>query len=114
RAAEVKALDRCRQWQDMGADVEPLSAEATADLLGTDVYHKGWIDRRGGSVQPLSYTRGLARACLSAGVRVVPHTRVTKLCSAKGRWELSVKSGFRVRADRVVICTNAYTDDLWP
>ena len=52
------------QWQVAGADVESLGATEIADLIGTEHYDGGMLDRRGGSVQPLSYARGLATSCV--------------------------------------------------
>ncbi len=45
----------------------------TARLLGTSVYHGAWIDRRGGSLQPLDYARGLAAAASDRGARIFTH-----------------------------------------
>ncbi|GAB3684047.1 FAD-binding oxidoreductase [Salinisphaera aquimarina] len=114
KLAERKALERCRQWQALGADVAPLDADQMADLLGSPAYHAGWIDRRGGSIQPLSYTRGLARACLAAGVSLYGGTAVTALRADGARWQLPTAHGPGIRARRVVLCTNGYTGDLWP
>lgn len=114
KAAEAGALDRCRQWRALGADVAALSREEVAALLGTTRYHAGWIDRRGGSVQPLSYTRGLARAALGLGAAIATHTKASALESRSGRWVVATEAGPSVTAERVVVCTNAYTDGLWP
>jgi len=114
KPAEAGALARCAQWQALGANVQPLSSAEVAELLGSDVYHAGWIDRRGGSVQPLAYTRGLARACLAAGVSIHHATRVTALSQEAGRWRLTTAKGVSVHTDRVIVCTNGYTDDLLP
>lgn len=114
KTAEREALDRCRQWQAVGADVAALDSAEVADLLGTDAYYRGWLDRRGGSVQPLSYTRGLARACVDQGVRLFAATPVTALKQGDNEWRLDTAQGHRVRARRVVICTNGYSGDLWP
>lgn len=114
KSAEAEALERCRQWQALGADVAPLDADQMADLLGSSAYHAGWIDRRGGSIQPLSYTRGLARACLAAGVSLYSGTAVTALRADGAHWQLPTANGPSIRARRVVLCTNGYTGDLWP
>jgi glycine/D-amino acid oxidase-like deaminating enzyme len=53
---------RVAQWQKRGADVELLDRDTVRTLVGSPIYQGGWIDRRAGSVQPLSYARGLARA----------------------------------------------------
>ena len=43
---------------------EFLDKAATERHLGTAQYDAGWLDRRGGAIQPLAYARGLARAAL--------------------------------------------------
>lgn len=108
------AFDRCRQWKEAGADVAPLSRSEVAELLGSDQYHGGWIDRRAGSVQPLGYTRGLARAAMKNGAAIATDTRVTNLQRAGGAWHVSTTTGHRVTAQQVVVCANAYSKGIWP
>jgi glycine/D-amino acid oxidase-like deaminating enzyme len=105
---------RAEQWQRRGAPVVLLDRRGTAELVGTDVYHGGWLDRRGGPVQPLSLTRGLARAALAAGAAVHADTRVTRLERPSARWRVRTATGATIDAERVVLATNGYTDDLWP
>ncbi|HZD26729.1 MAG TPA: FAD-dependent oxidoreductase, partial [Alphaproteobacteria bacterium] len=79
-AAALPALRRrYEQWAGRGADVAWLSREEIAARLGSDRYHGGWIDRRGGGLQPLSYARGLARAAQAAGAAVHGQSPVTAL-----------------------------------
>jgi len=113
-AALATVQDRCRQWAELGADVAPLSKAEVADRLGTERYQGGWIDRRGGSVQPLSYTRGLAHACLGLGVRVSENTRAERIEASGDQWRVSTNRSVSVRAERVLVCTNAYSNALWP
>lgn len=114
KAAERAALDRCRQWRELHADVEALSEAEVADLLGSSAYYAGWIDRRGGSVQPLSYTRGLADAAMSMGARVAGQSRVSQIERDGTGWTLFTKGGGKISARRVLLCTNGYSDALWP
>jgi len=65
---------RVQQWQRRGAPVELLSRTQVAQLTGSTRYCGGLLDRRGGSVQPLSYVRGLARAVLRAGGHIFTHS----------------------------------------
>ena len=39
----------------------------------------GWLDQRGGAIQPLSFARGLAQAALGAGARIHGGTVATRL-----------------------------------
>lgn len=108
------ALDRCRQWKEAGADVAPLSRSEVAQVLGSDQYHGGWIDRRAGSVQPLSYTRGLARAAMKNGAEIATDTRVENIQRAGNAWHVSTATGHQITANQVVVCANAYSQGIWP
>lgn len=114
RRALDTVLDRARQWIDRGAPAAILSRDEVSARLGTDRFLGGWIDLRAGSIQPLNYTRGLLRAAQSVGASVHGKSRVVSLEKAAGRWTALTENGALVRADHVLIATNAYTDDLWP
>ena len=111
------ALDTCRrrveQWARRGAPVELLDRARIADELGTDTYLGGWLDRRGGQLQPLSYARGLARAAITKGARLHGRSPALKLERRGKAWRLETHGGV-VAADTVLLCTNGYTDGLWP
>ncbi|MFJ3463341.1 NAD(P)/FAD-dependent oxidoreductase [Achromobacter spanius] len=108
------AHGRAAQWARLGVDAQPLDRAQVARLIGADKYLGGWVDRRAGAVQPLSYARGLARAALNAGAMLHTDTPVTGLTRDGGKWTVSTARGPSVTADRVVMCTNAYGGDLWP
>jgi glycine/D-amino acid oxidase-like deaminating enzyme len=114
QAALQLAGRRTRDWQAQGVAARQLDRNETARLLGTDKYLGGWLDPRGGGVQPLSYAREMARAAQAAGVVIHTGTPVTQLTQANGKWQAATARGPRVTAERVVMCTNGYTDDLWP
>lgn len=115
RSALDTVRARCAQWRSRGADVAPLDAAEVAELIGSrrNAYLGGWIDCRGGAVQPLSYARGLARAALSRGAGVHGRSRATALERQGGRWRLRFADGVAAMADSVVLATNGYTDGLW-
>jgi glycine/D-amino acid oxidase-like deaminating enzyme len=100
---------RVRQWRARGADVEMLSEAQAARLTGSQRYFGGLIDRRGGTVQPLAYARGLARAALRAGVRLFTHSAATRIERAGGEWRIHTAGG-SVVCPQVVFATNAYSD----
>src|ERR1700759_4365856 len=69
---------RSAQWAKRGVEgARELSADDVGHLIGTDKYLGGWVDPRGGAIQPLAYARELARAALAAGGRVLGVGRVT-------------------------------------
>ncbi|RTL93025.1 FAD-binding oxidoreductase [Ancylobacter aquaticus] len=102
-----------RQWAARGADVVIAEGKEMARLTGTGFYPLGAHDRRGGQVNPLAYCRGLARAALAAGARLFTDTPATRLGRSAGGWEITTPGG-RVTAERVILATNGYSDDLWP
>lgn len=104
---------RHQQWLAQGAPVELLDAEATARAVGTRAYLGSLLDRRAGTIQPLAYARGLARAALQAGARLHAGSRVLHADDHNGHWRLQTPSG-TVQADWVIVASNAYTSNLWP
>jgi glycine/D-amino acid oxidase-like deaminating enzyme len=114
-AADIGVITRrAEQWQRRGAPVAVLDRDTVCELVGSPIYHGGWIDHRAGSVQPLSYSRGLARAVQKAGALVCGGSRVTALKSDGGRWKVTTGHGPTVSAEHVLLATNGYTDALWP
>ncbi|MGE0239606.1 MAG: NAD(P)/FAD-dependent oxidoreductase [Parvibaculaceae bacterium] len=104
---------RAGEWRKRGVEVRSLSAAETATLTGSDAYVGGILHPRGGRLHPLKLVRGLARAALARGAVICRHSPVLRLEREGGRHVLVTAQG-RVRADRVLLATNAYTDDLMP
>jgi glycine/D-amino acid oxidase-like deaminating enzyme len=113
-AGLAEVARRAEQWSAWGASTELLDRAGVARKLGTDSYLGGWIDRRGGAIQPLAFARGLARAALAAGARIHGGTAVTKLERRGERWHVETDRGVAVDAGRVLLATNGYTGDLVP
>lgn len=122
---------RARQWEARGAQVELLDRHQVGRRLGNEAFIGGWVDRRAGSVQPLSYVRGLARAAQAAGVTIYGGTQARRLEQRGDGWRIHTvagasnggadngsnsgpNSGPIVDAKQVVIATNGYSDALWP
>ncbi len=104
---------RAEEWRRLAAPVELLSRDEAADLIGSRSFHGGLLDHRAGTINPMGYARGLARAAQGAGAQIHTGVRVQALRREGTDWCLDTDRG-RVRAKRVVLGTNAYTDDLWP
>lgn len=113
------ARDTLRQRAEFlkarGYDVEFHDRYETSRLLGNDpTYYLGCcIDRHGGTLNPLAYVRGLARASIAAGASVFEHSRATQLTREGRRWRVTAAGG-SVVASHVALCMNAYGGDLWP
>ncbi len=104
---------RASQWQALGAPVDLLTPAQTAEMTGTPRFHGGLLDRRAGTINPMGYARGLARAARGAGARISTHTDVQRLRRENGHWLVHTDRG-TVRARNVVLATNAYSGTLWP
>lgn len=102
-----------RYLRDKGRPVEMYDQEAAAKAIGSSFYLGAYRDARGGSINPLAYVRGLAKAAIASGARIFEQTPVVQLKPDTAGWRLETPSGV-VRARMVLICTNAYSDDLWP
>ena len=110
-AAAIEAT--AEQCIRRGMPVTVLDRKAVQQATGTDRYVRAMLDRRGGDLQPLSYARGLARAALAAGAAIHGQTPATSLRREGGRWRIETPCAV-VRAEKILIATNGFTDDLWP
>lgn len=102
-----------KDWQNLGVPFEVLDRDAITRLSGTDTYRGGVIDPRGGSLQPLNFALGLADAAERHGARIFGLSPVQKISETERGHRLVTPEG-SVTAERVLICTNAYTDGFNP
>ncbi|GGE16184.1 oxidoreductase [Aureimonas endophytica] len=105
--------ERARQWQARGAPVELLDAAETARKVGTSAYAGALLDRRAGTIQPLAYARGLAKAAIAAGARIFTASPVAVARQENGLWRLETEGGGAVKARHVVLATDAYASRIW-
>ncbi len=110
-AALAQLARRAEQWWRRGIPIELLSRREVLQLTGSARYCGGLLDRRGGTVQPLAYLRGLAAAVLRAGGRIHTHSPALRLARDGGSWNIETAAG-SVSAPLVIIATDAYTDGV--
>jgi glycine/D-amino acid oxidase-like deaminating enzyme len=108
-------LPRATQWRARGVQTTLLDSAQAAAMVGTppSLYVGGWHDPRGGVLQPLSYARGLASAAMSEGAVIHAYSPARALRQEGQAWAIDLPGG-TLQADKVVLATNAFTDDLWP
>ena len=93
--------------------LELLNREQLQSELCSDLYLGGMLNRAGnGHCHVLNLCLGEAKAAESQGVRLFERSRVTKLI--QGDYPAVHTEHGVVRADHVVLCGNAYLDDLVP
>lgn len=114
QASHAAALQASvEQWRRRGAALEHWNAEQVAAATGTHRYAAATFDPRGGSVNPLALARGLAVAAIATGAQLYGDSRALRLEQARSGWRIETPKG-SVRADKVVLATDGYTDALWP
>jgi len=104
----------CRELtEDYGyRSVRMLDREELRAHVASDRYCGGLIDSASGHLDPLKYTRGLARAAEQAGARIFENTAAL---SRSGGASLQVQTPRGVlRCQHLVLCANAYVDGLAP
>lgn len=105
--------ERHRQGRALGAPLQLLDAAETARRTGSQAFHGALFDPRAGTIQPLGYVRGLARAAARAGARLHERSPVRSLTRDGDLWVVA-SGAHRLRARRLLVATNAYHLGLGP
>lgn len=103
--------DRFRQQAALGAPVKLLDAAETQQRTGSPVFHGALFDGRAGTINPLSYCRGLARAAEAAGARLCANTPAIGISRTGDGWKVATPGG-AVTARALLLATNAYHEPM--
>lgn len=95
------------QWQERGAPVKLLDREAAAKHTGSQLFKGALLDKRAGTVQPLAYAYGLAKAAHDAGAKIKTQSPVTSIKQDANGWKLETPKGI-VKARAVILATQGY------
>jgi glycine/D-amino acid oxidase-like deaminating enzyme len=112
-AGLADARRRQASLRERGFRTTWLEQDDVERLLGTRAYLGGWVLHNGGTVQPLALSFGLARAALAAGARIHADTSALALQRNGAGWRITTPEG-SLRAERVMLATNALSGALWP
>lgn len=113
-AKEAGLAGTVKDLQRRGYPVELLTGEDCRTMIGSPRYRMALYDPRGGSLNPLAYAQGLAKAAVEAGAQIFEATSVTKLGQISGKWTVSTSKG-ELSAEQVILATNAFTtSELFP
>jgi len=112
KAATMHYLeDRCEQMIRLGSASRMIDGNEARSISGSPVYcHGGILDPNAGTIQPLSYVRGLATAATESGAKIYQQSPLLELTRDGNRWLAETVAG-QVLADQVVLATNAYADN---
>ena len=94
-------------------ELEFWEADRAAAATGSTRYLGATFNPQGGSLNPLGLARGLAHAALKAGARLYQSSPVLALGPERAGWRARTPRA-ALRAERVLIATDGYTDHLWP
>ena len=98
---------RYEQQRALGAPVTLLDAGQAQDRTGTARVYGALHDARAGTIQPLAYARGLARAAAQHRARIFEHSPVTSVSRQDRSWRINTPQG-TVIARKILVATNAY------
>ncbi|MBU2962429.1 FAD-binding oxidoreductase [Citreicella sp. C3M06] len=99
--------ERHRQGNAAGAPLQLLDAAEAQARTGSRAVHGALFDPRAGTIQPLSYVRGLARAAQQAGATLHEASPVSSVVPDGSGWRITC-NGHRLRAGALLLASGAY------
>ena len=107
--ADLKS--RYEQLAAREAPVRLLDRSETTTRTGTNDFCGALHDARAGTIQPLAYCTGLARAAQEAGAKIHTNSPVLRVGRRGGDWVAETKGG-TVTGKALLVATNAYQAGL--
>lgn len=99
------------EYSRFGLTLDLLDKQELNIKTGTSAYVGGLYCPVAGAIQPLSYTRELARVVINNGAKVYTKSPVNKIVKTNQGWRVDTANG-QISCSKVLVCTNAYTGDL--
>ena len=91
-----------------------ISKNQIRDEIGSDAYHGALTDEISGGLHASKYVYGLATTVSNLGVLLCEHTDVLDIEKNDSNYFRLITSAGDVRAKKVIVATNGYTDRLVP
>lgn len=105
--AGLKDLEkRYAQQAERKAPVALLDAKDAFQATGSEQFFGALKDDRAGTIQPLAYAKGLARAASERGALIFENTPVQQV-KQSDHWIVETASG-SIKAPAMIVATNAY------
>lgn len=102
--------DRLEQLTRRSAPVELLTGDRIEEYSGSKKIPAALLDHRAGTVNPFAYATGLAKTAAKLGVKIYEKSPASSVnCHKPGEWVITTL-GHEVRAEKVIIATNAYAE----
>lgn len=111
-SSAIKELQQMhRGWSDAGLDIRFIEKKELQQLSGSTAYDTATLVKSGGCIQPLSYSRELARVASEQGAKIYCSSTVTAVESVGPQlWKVKTATA-SVTSKWVLFCTNGYTDN---
>ena len=113
RASSLLCEQKARDYNAIGAKTRFIDKQEVEALTGSPRFHGGWFHTEGGHLNPLGYSRGLARAMMQEGGAIYTGSPVTNVTRQDSKWLVHTPKG-EVLAEKVIFATGAYTVKGWP
>ena len=102
---------RFKQLSERGAELELLDRNETQQRTGSSSFFGSLLNKKAGTINPLDYCQGLARAAHSQGASIYESTLATKIQSSNNHWMIETSKG-SIKAKMLLIATNAYQQPI--
>lgn len=99
--------NRYAQAKARNAPVHLLDTDAAQSATGSKNVYGALQDDRAGTIQPLGYVKGLARAAQQLGAQIYQHSPALDIHHDGAVWRITTPKG-QLRAKKLLIATNAY------
>ncbi len=110
-ASGFRALvQRETQWKERGAPVKLLNKADAAHYIGSRAFHGALLDLRAGTIQPLAYAYGLAKAARKAGASIFMKSPVISIQRKGDRYEVCTTRG-TLKAKAIILACQGYAQD---
>jgi len=106
--SELESMSR--GWSELGLKIRFVEGSELHQLAGTDTYQTATLVESGGCIQPLSYSRELARVAREQGAQLYGNSEVTAVRASNDQWQVETARG-TVTSQWVLFCTNGYSDN---
>ena len=108
-------LPEYARWikQELGHKKTLVPKQEIRSEIGSDFYFGGLSDEASGGLNPSKFVNGLASSVLRLDVNLCEHTKVNSIKKTGSVYEVITSKG-SIKADKVIIATNGYTDKLVP
>jgi len=113
RRAVPRLMALATQWSDRSNPISVPEESAIPAALGTERYRMAVRFEQTGTLHPLSFTLGLARAYTGLGGQVLTNSAPTALFKVGDDWIVNTEKG-TLSAEYVIVATDGFTNGRLP